>query len=76
MIMRVGGRFPYLHEPENVFAAQGKERRGFVGMCVYMHACLYLEVCVWAEGVEISDGPVDAESKHNNKQFHQPMLVQ
>lgn len=32
--------------------------------------------CVRVEGVQIADGPVDSESKHNNKLLHQPLLVQ
>lgn len=77
MIMRVGGRFPYLHEPESVFAAQGTgERRVCGNVCI---SSLYLSVCVHVcgqRGVETFDGSVDAESKHNNNQFHRAMLVQ
>ncbi len=42
MIMRAGGRFPYLQEPESVFAAQGKGG----GRCVVVFVCVCVFVCV------------------------------
>lgn len=78
MIMRVGGRFPYLQEPESIFAVQAKGRGGYVAnVCVSsLNLSVCVHTCVQAQGVEIFDGLADVESKHNNKQFHQPMLVQ
>lgn len=77
MIMRVGGRFPYLHEPAKS-TGEGK-----VKICdiMYKSVCsltlfICLCTCVRVEGVQIADGRVDSESKHNNKLLHQPLLVQ
>lgn len=79
MIMRVGGRFPYLQAPESVFAVQAKRRGRYVAMCVCvssLNLSVCVRTCVQAQGVETFDGLVDVESKHNSKQFHQPMLAQ
>lgn len=47
MIMRVGGRFPYLQEPESIFAVQAKGRGEYVAMCVcvfsqFVSACIHV----------------------------------
>lgn len=72
MIMRVGGRLQYLQEPESVFTAQGNKKEG-MWQRVCVRVCAFTQY-VQTQGVEIFDGPVDSESKHNNKQFHQPIL--
>lgn len=65
MIMRVGGRFPYLHQPETLSTAQGPGGGTFlcVSVCVFS---LYLSMCVYTEGVEIFDRVVNAGSKHSD----------
>ncbi len=59
MIMRVGGRFPYLHEPESVFAAQWKGRGRCSNACV-SSLNFSVHVRAQAKGVEISDGAIEA----------------
>lgn len=76
MIMRVGGRFPYLQELESV-TAPGNKKEGIwqgVYVCAFTQ---FVSVCkyVQAQGVEIFDGPVDLKSEHNNKLFPQPVLL-
>lgn len=68
MIMRVGGRFPYLQESESIHCTgEGKSKVcGVVCVCV-LSLIVSVCTCEQAEGAEIFDTPIDVESKHNNK---------
>ena len=52
-MMRVGGRFPYLHESESIFAAKGEEQKD-ICICFCVNLLSFFQVLV-------SDGPVDDE---------------
>lgn len=47
MIMRVGGRFPYLQKPESVFTAQGKGKVSYVVVFVCVSSLYLLCECVY-----------------------------
>lgn len=71
MIMRVGGRLPYLREPESIFAAWGNKTEGVwqsVCACVFLHSVyqrVWWSIC-W---------PVDFKLTHRDKWYHRPSLV-